>query len=380
MEVSMRFTARDVPMWRRELTDWYASNGADYYEQMIRFGRQQIRPPGPPEQVARFLAEQEMGRLRDADLWFIETDTCELVNASHETMPPFAPVPSDLPSQRGFALFAEPVMLRDPIEETGVEQVIEHLSLMDADQSPATVIEAMAGQMGKDPQDQERIRRWLGGLCGVDLHEVSEKIRSERIEILGVSWSPWSPRMLANDSMFPSGGVWMSFYSASNLDRAISDPQLLARCRTIVPKLIVDNEAVVPWYPGEGENEAFLLPMSAETTYGWARLVFATFRLGAQRGLCEQAKHRTERPERRRTARAQLPERDVMVLRLRRSEHDPQVQVGVGREYTCRWPVRGHWRQQWYPSVQDHRPIWINQHIKGPDDAPLRGGERVTMI
>jgi hypothetical protein len=39
--------------------------------------------------------------------------------------------------------------------------------------------------------------------------------------------------------------------------------------------------------------------------------------------------------------------------------------------------VRGHWRQQWYPSIQDHRPVWIAPHRKGPEDAPMLGGEKV---
>jgi hypothetical protein len=47
------------------------------------------------------------------------------------------------------------------------------------------------------------------------------------------------------------------------------------------------------------------------------------------------------------------------------------------RDYQHQWVVRGHWRQQWYPSRNVHRPIWITPHIKGPEGAPLLGGERV---
>ncbi|MBS0475777.1 MAG: hypothetical protein JSR28_11650 [Proteobacteria bacterium] len=42
------------------------------------------------------------------------------------------------------------------------------------------------------------------------------------------------------------------------------------------------------------------------------------------------------------------------------------------REYLYRWPVRGFWRRQWYPSLQEHRLIWIEEHTAGPADAPLR--------
>ena len=172
----------------------------------------------------------------------------------------------------------------------------------------------------------------------------------------------------------------MSFYAASNLPEVISDEGVLTRYRDLVPTLMIDNEAVIPWYPGEGERSPFLLPMDTATTWGWARLVFGAFRLGAQRGLCERVSQRTERAERRRTQRAQLPPRDVTVVRLRRSHQSEKPGVGEKTKHRYRYPVRGHWRSQWYPSVEDHRPIWIDQHLRGPEGTELRGGERVTVV
>lgn len=54
--------------------------------------------------------------------------------------------------------------------------------------------------------------------------------------------------------------------------------------------------------------------------------------------------------------------------------------AGPRREYRHRWVVRGHWRNQYYPSREDHRPIWIAPHLAGPDDKPLLGGERVNVL
>ena len=45
--------------------------------------------------------------------------------------------------------------------------------------------------------------------------------------------------------------------------------------------------------------------------------------------------------------------------------------AGNGRKHSYRYPVRGHWREQWYPSVQSHKPIWIDEHVRGPDSAPF---------
>jgi hypothetical protein len=66
----------------------------------------------------------------------------------------------------------------------------------------------------------------------------------------------------------------------------------------------------------------------------------------------------------------------VRVISLRTPEPS-EASSRDGHEYRHQWVVRGHWRQQWYPSIADHRPVWIAPHIKGPDGAPLLGGEKV---
>jgi hypothetical protein len=40
-------------------------------------------------------------------------------------------------------------------------------------------------------------------------------------------------------------------------------------------------------------------------------------------------------------------------------------------EWTHRWIVRGHWREQWIPSRNAHEPRWIAPYVKGPEDKPL---------
>ncbi|MER8197527.1 hypothetical protein ABTY00_26650 [Streptomyces microflavus] len=69
----------------------------------------------------------------------------------------------------------------------------------------------------------------------------------------------------------------------------------------------------------------------------------------------------------------------VRLIELRR----PRSTTGVGdsgRGYYHQWIVRGHWRQQWHPKRQVHRPVWIAPHVKGPEDAPLIGGEKVNVL
>lgn len=46
-------------------------------------------------------------------------------------------------------------------------------------------------------------------------------------------------------------------------------------------------------------------------------------------------------------------------------------------DWKKRWVVRGHWRQQWYKSLQNHRQIWVWPYVKGPENMPLY--ERKTV-
>lgn len=57
--------------------------------------------------------------------------------------------------------------------------------------------------------------------------------------------------------------------------------------------------------------------------------------------------------------------RDVVVLSLRRALYDDDGSVATGRKVTLAHLVRGHWRNQWYPSQQTHRAKWIRPHRRG---------------
>jgi hypothetical protein len=95
------------------------------------------------------------------------------------------------------------------------------------------------------------------------------------------------------------------------------------------------------------------------------------WRLLAQQIVTRTAQRPT-RHVRRRLAKAKMPERDIVVVRLRRPKGDaPEGQEPRTVEWTHRWLVSGHWRQQWFPSLSLHRQIWISPFVKGPEDKPL---------
>jgi len=84
-----------------------------------------------------------------------------------------------------------------------------------------------------------------------------------------------------------------------------------------------------------------------------------------------------ERPERRRSARLNLPT-DVVVLRLRRLSTSTDSETADAVGWTHRWMVGGHWRNQYLPSRKAHRLQWISPYIKGPEGLPLVVKEHVT--
>jgi hypothetical protein len=91
--------------------------------------------------------------------------------------------------------------------------------------------------------------------------------------------------------------------------------------------------------------------------------------------------------------RAGRPEPAVRIVELRTrttrrapEDVDPQQRDpdAPARVYTKRWVVQGYgyWRDTWYPSRQRHEQQFVHvpSYVKGPEGAPLVGGERVNVL
>lgn len=86
------------------------------------------------------------------------------------------------------------------------------------------------------------------------------------------------------------------------------------------------------------------------------------------------------RQDRRRAERLQMPG-DVVLVQLRRAKrpvHEDQAVQPV--DWTHRWIVSGHWRNQYLPSSGTHRLQYIADHVKGPEDKPLVVKPRVFDV
>lgn len=97
--------------------------------------------------------------------------------------------------------------------------------------------------------------------------------------------------------------------------------------------------------------------------------VLAATALLKQRILVAESQLAT-RGERKRLDRQGLPT-SVMTITLRETEQQSTSTHQGVIDWSHRWIVRGHWRQQWYASQEEHRIVWIPAYIKGPADRPL---------
>jgi len=79
----------------------------------------------------------------------------------------------------------------------------------------------------------------------------------------------------------------------------------------------------------------------------------------------------------RRDRRRHYRSEEVTVITLPRQRHPDHPDHEPGEvEWKWQWVVRGHWRNQWYPSIKQHRQIWVMPYMKGPEDAPIKPVKR----
>jgi hypothetical protein len=83
----------------------------------------------------------------------------------------------------------------------------------------------------------------------------------------------------------------------------------------------------------------------------------------------------------------------VRVVHLRRTERlskagvrevpeskPESVDANGHRDWAYQWAVRGHWRHQYYRSLDTHQVIWIDPYVKGPEDKPLKPSKTVFAV
>lgn len=185
-------------------------------------------------------------------------------------------------------------------------------------------------------------------------------------------WPTWAASWRTTDQ-----GINVTWYGETSLLADVASEsvnEFLATALKQSPRLSPNSTSQAP-YGGDGEyGESHKgVPYNA-ARQSWLNKLKAMWLL-MQQPLARVTEIEPDRAARKRLRRAGHEVRAVRVIELRRPQHSGS---GDGsREFHHQWIVRGHWRQQWYPAREVHRPVWIAPHIKGPEGAPLIGGEKV---
>lgn len=356
LEPHVRYTARQLPGLRDELVQWLrrpVDGGARLYQAAIAAKRQFLfAEPRPGMDAGQALAHAEADTLVNGDLYFIDADMCQLLASAYPTMPGFAPASSDLPSQRGFAVFAAPVAWHrnNPLPT----------------------------RAGLNPLD-----------AALETF-VQDAIHDEGVQILAISWRPFVDRAMTQ--VWKAGGVWATFWGVPASKKLTADggpaEELFEYVSGWLPMLTPEHENAIGWYdPDLGMDESLFvledLPDGTCGTDGNLRALLAVFQLARQTNLAEVAVEKvpgrklSKAKAKRQRARREQPATGVRVVRLRehlrvaRDTGLPDGDEQSKRVYRHRWVVRGFWRKTYYPSTKTHRPQWIAPHVRGPKDAPL---------
>jgi hypothetical protein len=128
-----------------------------------------------------------------------------------------------------------------------------------------------------------------------------------------------------------------------------------------------------PWWfgstaPKVEEHVKTMGDLSSPSLWIWLQ---AFFRLSMQQ-LVTADMSIPPRPYARRAKRAGR-DPGVLVMKLRRRSQKVYGEDGgepIERDF--QWLVRGHWRNQWYESLGEHRQIWIAPYVKGPEGKPFK--------
>lgn len=75
---------------------------------------------------------------------------------------------------------------------------------------------------------------------------------------------------------------------------------------------------------------------------------------------------------RRQFQRANISEPVVRTIRLRRSIKRNRGSQQGNIEYNYHWLVRPHWRNQYFPKTDSHKPVFVDAYVKGPEDKPFK--------
>lgn len=348
-------SARDVPRIRAQMAAWAADTTRFGAGEWLRALQRAAGAAIPGFTLAHDPQQQSPAArwaqvLPAAELFYVAANLSTLVHHAAETLTGYDLHPDDLPARSGFMLFAE------PLRDTGApDPAGAPISLVTwAPMGNSVVIEfwmptSYAASADLDP------------VIGFAIPGIARTLYRERHRI---------PASRRPAQILPTHGYLYQRPTAIPFGGPVDVDYLAQRVRATHAH-------------AEGEDcEECRGTGPASGTARLQRLIVATWLLMGQ-SITAETRLRPQ-PAVLGATSAPPPLTEVRYVELRTIKRppnqDPRGQSGAGRVYRHSWLVRGHWRRQWYPSRGEHRPVWINPHLAGPDGAPLIGGERVNVL
>jgi hypothetical protein len=282
------------------------------------------------------LAEAEAWNLDRAPTYLIESDMVALAEGASHKMPPEPLMEYDVPSSRGFAWLDQPIYLVDVNRK--------RLNIRAVHWYPSKIVMAEAPIRGTRP-----------------------------------------------DTTVNHEGLWITLY---NDLQAPDDPDAEMLHRYVQEHAIPTPRLSTLHFDGWPWGTNYCLGQTEEEVekYEWVfhhdegpvvemRRFLASFWRLIQQRIAIPVLHQVDRATRRRAERVLTQvSPEITVVTLRRLKHpdrwDPDHEPEPAN-YSHRFPVDGHWRNQWFPSLKQHRRILIPLYIKGPDHLPLVVKDRV---
>jgi hypothetical protein len=311
---------RQLPEFRSRLLDFLATPRGR--QQFDRFDGMLMHPTAPRlfGDERDFIRGEGLWRgeadaLGEAVLFYASENMTRLAVAAAPTMPEFALRSFDLPAEKGFIYYEKP-------------------------------IGSYAGHASDSPGD-----------------------------VVAVRWEVVPPDHAGGEPC-----VWMSFYSnyhswlaQESTAGKYSSEDLTFYLRQY-HELCLETFTFRPINGPDGNGDIDGYEAEWSELDALRRVLFSSWLLLKQ-PLTSTTEVEPDRAARRRMKAAGHEPAAVRVIELRRVQSAPKG--AADREYHHQWIVRGHWRQHWFPAHEVHRPVWIAPHIKGPEGAPMLGGEKV---
>lgn len=284
----------------------------------------------------------ERRTLTSAQLWWVSDEMTDLLDAAAPSIPGVPLTPEVMPALAGLVRFAHPLQ--------GVDSEHEEDLTVDAMQWGTITLPPRRGSR----EGTAGIGIASYRLVNIDMLHAELKAREQRDPSARGQW--YSNDIPVKDDL---GSVWVPLGRA---DWCLGDD----------PDSVAFDTEIIAGETGDPIDLQTHLSMVEDR-----RRMLALWVLSAQPGVATRRVERGDRADRRRAARAGLPEPDVQVIHLRRPPTREESD-GSGVNWSHRWIVNGHWRNQPYgPARTLRRPQWIAPFTKGPEDKPLVVNEKV---